>query len=108
MSKSGININVFGGSAAVGNVSQGDSNQLHAYQTNHIEDDDFDRFYKAIDNMVANKTVPRAEYLALKAEVEWLQLHPSPAGVIGSIKALYEKYAWAATPFKALLGVVLA
>jgi len=108
MTKSGIHINVSGGSAAVGNISQGDNNQLDAHQSNSIAAADLVQFYTAIEALSRQGgTVLTADYLALKAEVESLAKQQPDRDVVDRLKGLYEKYAWAATPLKALLGVVL-
>ena len=107
MTKSGIHINVSGGNAAVGNISQGDNNQLDAHQSNSIAAADLVQFYTAIEALSRQGgTVSTADYLALKAEVESLAKQRD-RDVVDRLKGLYEKYAWAATPLKALLGVVL-
>ena len=108
MTKSGIHINVSGGSAAVGNISQGDNNQLDAHQSNSIAAADLVQFYTAIEALSRQGgTVSTADYLALKAEVESLAKQQPDRDVVDRLKGLYEKYAWAAAPLKALLGVVL-
>lgn len=106
MSKSGIHINVSGGNAVVGNISQGDNNKLDAHHSTSLAAADLEQFYTAIDLLARHSsTVSTAEYQALKAEVERVAKQPATTDVVDCLKGLYKKYAWAATPLKALLGL---
>lgn len=107
MSKSGMDINISGGNAVIGNISQGHGNQLRAEQTAYINAADFDRFYRALEALVADQAIPRADYLVLHKEVETLRQNAPQSGVLESLKALYNKYAWAAAPLKTLLDAVI-
>jgi uncharacterized sporulation protein YeaH/YhbH (DUF444 family) len=109
MSKSGIQINVSGGNAVVGNISQGDNNQLDTHQSNNIAATDLEQFYTAIEVLAGESSkVSTADYLALKAEVESLTKQSTNTDIVDCLKSLYKKYTWAATPLKTLLGVLVA
>ncbi len=108
MSKSGININISGGAAVLGNISQGDGNHLDNNQTSHIDSVEMQQFYRALESLVADNQAQQADYLALRADMQQLLKQSPPEGTAEALKVLYEKYAWAATPLKALLGAVLA
>ncbi|MBT6105490.1 hypothetical protein N2488_06620 [SAR92 clade bacterium H231] len=107
MSKSGMHINISGGNAVIGNISQGHGSRLRAEQITNLEAADFDQFYQALQNLVADQAIPEKDYLALKTQVEELQQNTPQSGICGSLKALYCKYAWAAAPLKALLDRVI-
>ena len=59
MSKPGISINVSGGSAVLGNVSQGDNNRLDTKQTNRLQAADLDLFYQSIKLLAHERSVPK-------------------------------------------------
>jgi len=80
---------------------------LRAEQITNLEAADFDQFYQALQNLVADQAIPEKDYLALKTQVEELQQNTPQSGICGSLKALYCKYAWAAAPLKALLDRVI-
>ena len=106
--KPSISINVSGGSAVLGNVSQGDNNRLDTKQTNRLQAADLDLFYQSIKLLAHERSVSKENYLALKVGVEALAKEPSRVTAIDSLKRLYNQYAWAATPIKALLGALMA
>ena len=108
MSKSAIHINVSGGNAVVGNVSQGNDNQLDNRQTNSIAAADLEQFCVAIESLACqSSTVSTADYMALRAEVESLAQGSEKSDVVDRLKGLYKKYAWATIPLKALLQLLI-
>ncbi len=68
MSKSGMHINISGGNAVIGNISQGHGSRLRAEQITNLEAADFDQFYQALQNLVADQAIPEKDYLALKTQ----------------------------------------
>ena len=105
MSKSSMHINVSGGNAVIGNISQGHGNQMHAEQEISLTAEQLEYFYQALDELIADKKIAREDYLALKNEIKQLQQRGAQSTVGASLEALCKKYAWAAVPLKALLGL---
>lgn len=108
MSKAGISINVSGGSANFGNINQGDKAQLSNDQVISVKAPDIERFYQLLETLVGQHKASREEMTGLKLEIAQLLEANYNVDAVDRAKQIYEKYAWAATPLKALLGSVLA
>jgi tRNA C32,U32 (ribose-2'-O)-methylase TrmJ len=100
-----MHINVSGGNAAIGNISQGHGNQLRAEQTKAITEEQIEGFYQALEDLIGDKNIAQQEVLALKREVQQLQQNAGQSTIAASVQPLCKKYAWAAEPLKALLGL---
>jgi hypothetical protein len=55
--------------------------------------------------LIGDKNIAQQEVLALKREVQQLQQNAGQSTIAASVQALCKKYAWAAAPLKALLGL---
>ncbi|HAZ94261.1 MAG TPA: hypothetical protein DCW94_01015 [Porticoccaceae bacterium] len=107
MSPADIRINVSGGSANFGNVSQGDHGDIRVNQSIQFEQNDVDRFYQAVTELAKQKGISDSDYLRLRNRVNQLVKDPSQPGIMVTIKGLYEDYAWATKPLMALFAAVL-
>ncbi|MBT5577816.1 MAG: hypothetical protein HN817_00560 [Porticoccaceae bacterium] len=109
MSKPGININITGGRATLGNINQGDNNHLEANQSLCFAAADLEQFNRAIEALASqSNSVSEEDYLALRATVENLAQQPPNTDIVERLKDLYQKYAWAAAPLRRLLGLLVA
>ena len=50
-----MHINVSGGNAVIGNISQGHGNQIHAEQEISLTAEQLEYFYQALDELIADK-----------------------------------------------------
>lgn len=107
MSKGNIKINVSGGNANFGNISQGDSNTLESSQNISIEATDLEVFYSALQKISRKKNVSDEQLESLRQEVAALSEKVADNDVVAKIKALYEKYDWAIKPLEKLLSVIM-
>ncbi|MGB1243818.1 MAG: hypothetical protein ACPG88_00135 [Porticoccaceae bacterium] len=107
MSKSNMHINVSGGNAVIGNISQGHGNQLCGEQVSSITEGQFENFYQALEDLMSNNHIAQRDYLALKNEVKQLQQSACQSTIGSSLEGLCKKYAWATAPLKALLDIVI-
>jgi hypothetical protein len=115
MTNQGININVSGGNAQIGNVQQGDNNTATVGdQTMSAEAARaFADVAAALDEHLAQRPDDRAQIEQLKADLSELNSafetkRRSRWGTIGeAAKALSETYSWAAPLLKGLVAVLV-
>ena len=107
MSSADIKINISGGSANFGNVSQGDNAQIKVNQSIQFEQAEVDHFYQTVTELAKQKGISDSDYLRLRNGVNQLVKDPGQPGIMATIKGLYEDYAWATMPLMALFAAVL-
>ena len=109
MTKGNISIEISGGTASFGNISQGDNAKLIAEQATTVESDELANFYQAVEALMQHQGVSAVEYEALRQDVaKMLDAPAESADAVQRAKTLYERYAWAAAPLKVLLDAVWA
>lgn len=112
MSKKGISINVSGGTAAFGNVVQGDGNTLKASQDIKVEASEaaFAACIEEIGAIQAQAGISQDQVTALTEALAELKAEVDKKGPVAHIaklaKHIYEQYAWAAKPLGALFAVL--
>jgi hypothetical protein len=115
MTKSGISINVTGGAANFGNVSQGDRNDLRSgdQALNAQVETAMKTFDAALDARLAERPDDQDQIEALRRDVAALQaeIAKKPEGAMSRIgaaaKQIYENYKWAGPLLKTLFAVIV-
>lgn len=108
--KGGISINISGGSASFGNISQGDSNTV---LSGHVSVEAqvaplFDETSRVIEHLRPNRGVDIEEVAQLRDELRQLKSmvcsddNEQKAKASGFLANLQEKYAWAASALSSL------
>ena len=107
MSKGDIKINISGGNAEFGNISQGDNSNLKYVKKTSFSPESIEEFYTTIQEISRAKSIDVEQLESLKNEVESLRSNPEDQDFVLKAKELYEKYSWAIDPLKKLFSMVL-
>lgn len=104
MSKGDINISISGGSANIGNITQGDNNKFDAL----ISPQGLQEFQEYISELQSSQKVSAEQVQQLRQDIEQMLANTKEKDIAGRLKALYEKYSWAIDPLKKLFSAILS
>ena len=102
MSNSDMKINVSGGNASFGNVSQGDNVRLNSSQNITFDAQNIEDFYQSIANIAAYNNIDFNDYQQLRAQVAALVKTPEQPGFGELVESLYKQFSWAIKPLRML------
>ena len=103
MSKGDINISISGGSANIGNITQGDKNKIEAM----VGHRGLQQFQKDITDLQKSQRISAEQIQQLYQDIEQISQNTKEKDLAGRLKVLYEKYSWAIGPLKKLFSEIV-
>ena len=98
----GITINVSGGKSDIGNVVQGDRNQIESLRKGALAE-----FYSDLSQLRERGDATQQQVDELIETVKQLAEKKPDSDIVEKAKGLYKKFGWALDPLKKLLAILL-